>query len=105
MHRLDQGSAAAALGCDDGGGTGIGLQWGQRHCGDRARGTRTRLRAQVIRLGARMRAGHGHGWARAQTRAWQQELEAMEWLRNGRKEPGHWREQIRGGLEERNESE
>ena len=61
VHRLDQGSAAAALGCDGDGGTGSGLQCGQRHYWDRARGTRTRLRAQVTRLGARMRAGHGHG--------------------------------------------
>ena len=56
-----------------------------------------------IGLGARMRAEHGQGWARARTRARQQEPEAVEWLRHGCREPGHWREQSRGGLEERNE--
>ena len=58
-HRVNQGSTAAALGCDGYGDTGSGLQWGRRHCWDRARGTRTRRRAQVTMLRARMRAGHG----------------------------------------------
>ena len=68
-HRMEQGSAIADLGCNGGGGTGSGLQWGRRHSWDRALGTRTCLRARVTRLGARMRVGHGHGWARARTRS------------------------------------
>ena len=52
MNRMDQGSAVAGLGCANGGGTGSGLQWGRRHCWDRARDTLTCLRARV-------RAGHG----------------------------------------------
>ena len=34
-HRVDQGSGAVALGCEDGGGTGSGIQWERRHCWDR----------------------------------------------------------------------
>ena len=60
-HRLDQGSAVTGLGCDGGGGTGSGLQWGRRHCWDRARGTRTRLRARVTRLRVR-RQGTARAW-------------------------------------------
>ena len=44
VHKVDQGSAAAAMGCDGGGGSGS----------VRALGTLTRDRAQVARLGARM---------------------------------------------------
>ena len=49
------------MGCDGGSGSGSGLLWGRRHCWVRARGTRTRLKAQVTRLGARWMAGHGDG--------------------------------------------
>ena len=43
---------------------------------------------QVAKLGARWRAGQGHGGARAL---------AVEWLRRGCREPGHCRAQSRGG--------
>ena len=62
-HRLYQGSVVGGLDCDGGDGTGSGLQWGRRHYWDRARGTQTRLRGWVTRLGARMGAGNGHGSA------------------------------------------
>ena len=88
-HRVDQDSAAAALGCDGGGGIGSGLQRGRQHYWDRARGTRTRLKAHVTRLGAWMRAGHGHGLAWVRTRSRQQEPGAVEWLRRGCRDPGH----------------
>ena len=52
-------AAALAVGCSGGDGTG------------------TRLRARVTRLGALMRAGHGHDWARALTRARQWGPEAV----------------------------
>ena len=61
-NRLDQGSAVAGLGCAGGGDTGSGLQWGRRHCWDRARATRTRLRDRV-------RAGHGTARLGTNTRA------------------------------------
>ena len=37
-HRVDQGSATAAMGSDGGGGSGSGLLWGRRHRRVRARG-------------------------------------------------------------------
>ena len=61
-------AAALAVGCCGGGGT-----TGSGH------GTR---QGQVTKLGARMRAGHGHDGHRAL---------AVEWLRRGCREPGHWR--------------
>ena len=71
---MDQGSAAATISCDGGDGSGSGLLWGRRHCWVRARGTRTRSRAQAAKLGARWRAGHRHDGARAL---------AVEWLTAG----------------------
>ena len=57
-------AAALAVGCCGGGGTaGSGLG-----------GTRKRGRAQVTKLGARWRAGHGNGGARAL---------AVKWLKTG----------------------
>ena len=57
-HMVDQGLAAAAMDCDGGDGSSSGLLWGRRHRRVRARGTRTRGRAQVTKLGARWRARH-----------------------------------------------
>ena len=64
-QRVDQGLAAAAMGCDGGGGFGSGLLWERRHRRVRARGILTRGRAQVTKLGARCRVGQGNGRGRA----------------------------------------
>ena len=52
-------------GAGGGGGTCSGLLWARRHRRVRAQITRMRGRAQVMELGARWRAGHGSGGARA----------------------------------------
>ena len=78
-HRVDQGSAGAAMGCHGGGGSDSGLLWGRRHRWVRARGTRTRVRAQVTRLGAPWRVGHENGGARAL---------AVKWLMAGKLDTG-----------------
>ena len=44
------------MGCNGGGGGGGG---GGQHCWDKARGTRTRLRAQVTRLGVQRQSTAG----------------------------------------------
>ena len=69
-HRVDQGSAVGVMGCDGGGGSGSGLLWGRGHRRVRARGTRTRGRAQVTKLGARWRAEHRNDGARALAVKW-----------------------------------
>ena len=63
-HRVDQGSAAAAMGCDGCGGSGRGLLWGWRHCWVRAWGTRKHGKAQELSSGCGCREpGHGKGEA------------------------------------------
>ena len=80
MHRLDQGSAGAGLGCNGGGDIGSGLKWGRRHCWDRARALGhasglSKGRAQgkgYTREAAGAEAGHGKGveGAEAKGRGW-----------------------------------
>ena len=65
-HKVDQGSAAATMVCDGGGGSGSGLLWGRRHRWARARVTRTSgrpgLRSLSSGSGCR-EPGHGKGEA------------------------------------------
>ena len=95
-HRVDQGSAAATMGCDGDGGSGCGLLWGRRHCWVRARGTRMLGRDQELSSGCGCREpGHGKGEAHGGGMA------------HGRG-AGHRRAQSRGepgGKNEQNENE
>ena len=93
-HRVDHGSATAAvMGCDGGSGSGS----------VRARGTRTRGRAQVTKLGARWRVGYGNGGARALAVKWltageaQARMQGMGGLKTGaQREMKAWNENERG---------